>query len=1270
MKRSFMLFILSITVTLCAIGLSSCTPTKYKVYFMNGDEVVSIKQSAGFESIALPLSPVKTGCTFDGWYFDEGVWEKEFTANYYIDKEIISDVTLYARFIESHEHNYILTTTAATCTEKGSNEYACACGDSYTEELSALGHSERIIDGVVPTCLEKGLTAGKICTVCGQTTVPQQEIEATGHDCVEIVTAPTCTERGYTLNVCLCGYSFIDDYVEPLGHVETIRQKVEPTCTEMGYSEGSYCSRCNQTLVEQSVLSALGHTEEVITGTPATCTENGLTDGAKCSVCNETLAVQNVIEAVGHLERTLESRDATCALEGLTEGSECYVCGEILVSQQTIEKLPHTEQTIEGYDATCTENGLTDLVKCSVCGEIITDSQTIDALGHTEEVILGTPATCTLDGLTDGLKCSVCQVVLTVQTVIPALNHNYQSAVTQPTCLEQGYTTHTCLNCDDSYIDSYIDATGHTEIVVPAVAPTCTEDGLTEGSKCATCNIVYVEQTVVDALGHTEETIPAISPTCVKDGLTEGSKCSVCGDILTAQQVDSATGHNYQEQVTSPTCTEQGYTTYDCLNCEHTYISNYIIALGHDFRDYVDQGDGTEKAVCENACGEVDVRALDQYSVHFVANGGSTPQTMSVDRDTAYGTLPTSNRTGYSFVGWYTSQNEGTKVEATDIVTSSHTLYAYWQPLTFTVSFDSDGGSLVNDKTVTYGKSYDTLTTPTKSGYTFIGWYNAEAGGEKITSATIVSVVANHTLYARWQVDIICTITFMADGAEIGTKQVKNGDAYGELVTPPNKTGYTFEGWFTSLDKGTKITASSIVTVTSDQTLYARYSANTYTVTFSGNGNTWIEPIEVTFGQRYGELITPSKEGYTFIGWFTEAQGGSRVTASTIVSIASDHVLYSQWESHSYTVSFNSNGGNDVNDITVAYGSTYGTLPEPTKAGYVFVGWFTAIEGGNKVTATSIVTRQEDHTLYARWSNTTYTVTFDSNGGTQVNSINVIENDTYGTLPTTTRAGYTFDGWFTALEGGTKVTNSTRVNSSHTLYAHWSPITYTITFNSNGGSTVNSKTYNYGDTYGTLATPSKTGYTFEGWFTALSGGTKINSTDTVTLSRTLYAHWTAEQFTITFNSNGGSTVNSKTYNYGDTYGTLATPSKTGYTFEGWFTALSGGTKVKSTDTVTASCTLYAQWTANKYTVSFNSNGGSAVDSKQVTYGSIYGTLATPTKDGYTFEGWFTDTSYTTKITSSTTVSVTSNITLVAKWKENATQPPLIDDDGDYGFVIG
>ncbi|MBO4962306.1 MAG: InlB B-repeat-containing protein [Clostridia bacterium] len=218
-------------------------------------------------------------------------------------------------------------------------------------------------------------------------------------------------------------------------------------------------------------------------------------------------------------------------------------------------------------------------------------------------------------------------------------------------------------------------------------------------------------------------------------------------------------------------------------------------------------------------------------------------------------------------------------------------------------------------------------------------------------------------------------------------------------------------------------------------------------------------------------------------------------------------------------------------------------------------------------------------------------------------------------------------------------------------YSSYDPTNkYTVTWATGGGKWSDSTTTNKtttvarGSTPIAPETPTKTGYSFNAWTPTIGA---------ITGAKTYTATWTAKTYTVTFNANGGTTpTESKSVTYGSTYSDLPTPTKTGYSFNGWYTASSGGNKVTSntTVTITSAQTLYAQWTANTYTVTFNANGGTTpTASKSVTYDSTYGDLATPTRDGYTFKGWYTESSGGTEVTSNTTVTITSAQTLYAQW---------------------
>ena len=339
------------------------------------------------------------------------------------------------------------------------------------------------------------------------------------------------------------------------------------------------------------------------------------------------------------------------------------------------------------------------------------------------------------------------------------------------------------------------------------------------------------------------------------------------------------------------------------------------------------------------------------------------------------------------------------------------------------------------------------------------------------------------------------------------------------------------------------------------------------------------------------------------------------------------------------TVTFDvATGSVSPQTISVAYDSPYGTLPEPTRPGYMFKGWEWYDDQGEymqNITSSTIVTALDDHYLEAKWEAKNYTVSFDANGGTVSTASTIVTYDAaYGILPTPTRTGYSFEGWYTAANGGTRITESSIVSitSNHKLYAQWQINQYTVTFNSAGGTSVSPITQNYNTAVTQPADPTRTGYTFTGWSPSVPSTMPANNT-------TCVAQWQANQYTVSFNSAGGTSVSPITQNYNTVITRPVNPTRTGYTFNGWSPAVPSTMPANDT-------TCVAQWKVNQYTVTFEGNGGALGDRAlpRIVTTQNYGTAIvapTVTREWCTFTGW------------SPAVVATvpaNNVTYTAQWK--------------------
>lgn len=513
-----------------------------------------------------------------------------------------------------------------------------------------------------------------------------------------------------------------------------------------------------------------------------------------------------------------------------------------------------------------------------------------------------------------------------------------------------------------------------------------------------------------------------------------------------------------------------------------------------------------------------------------------------------------------------------------------------------------------------------------------------------------------------------------------------------------NKTGYTFGGWGVSGNQ-TMGTSDVIRTVV--------WSPNTYEVVFHSDSATTQQSF--TYDEATALNGSVTKPGYTLSGWATSSGGpkvyGVNETVKNLTSAMNGKVdLYAVWQAQTCTISFANGGGTgSMEPQPFLHGIAQELMPNGfTRTGYTFAGWTddaTTYVDGQSITATG------NMALTAKWAPNVYRVVFNgngANGGTTMASQSFSCDESKNlTNNTFTRTGYTFAGWATtytgdkAYDNGQAVQNlTTAQNGTVTLYAVWIPNTYFVSFNSGAGSgSMNNQAHTY-DAAQPLAdnTFARTGYSFNGW-NVQADGTGLNYADkalvinlTVTGSVTLYAQWTADTYSLAFNSNNGvGSMNNQNFATGDS-GTVSANRfvKPGYTFNGWNTKADGtGTNyaadasLMSLDNLTAaSPTLYAKWIANNYTVSFNANGGTGSMTDQSFAYDVTKNLTANSfsRENDTFLGWSTSaTAETATYANGQSVSNLSaiadgRVTLYAVWRAN-TYEVYFDGNGGSGDML-
>lgn len=450
----------------------------------------------------------------------------------------------------------------------------CGCQDSgcnggcCTNSCGSGNHKFKLLDTVQPTCLTLGYSR-YLCPDCG-TIEKSDYTNALGHAYQSIlIRDATCEADGKVLEICSrCGD--MKNSSTPKGEHRYKTYTVKATCINPGYTVKE-CEVCGDRQITD-ITNTLAH-NYVAHVTPATCTTGGQTV-YRCDGCGSSFA-GDPKDALGHNwnDGTVIA-EPSCTGEGVKEYA-CTRCGET-----ELETIPATGHT-PGEGATCLNPGT-----CTVCGAVLDK-----ATGHNFKADVTAP-TCLKLGYTT-FTCESCGYSYKSDYTDP-LGHDHKPVVTEPTCTEGGYTTYICTRCEDSYVDDYTDALGHAwdngRIVTDSV---CDGEGVME-YRCERCGYHRLE--AVSEKGHT----PGEEATC-----TAAQLCTICGAVLA-----EPTGHSYKTEVSAPTCTELGYTTYTCEKCGDSYDADYVNAAGHTMSDWIvdkeatTSAEGSKHRECVN-CGEV-----------------------------------------------------------------------------------------------------------------------------------------------------------------------------------------------------------------------------------------------------------------------------------------------------------------------------------------------------------------------------------------------------------------------------------------------------------------------------------------------------------------------------------------------------------------------------------------------------------------------------------------------------------------------------------------
>lgn len=764
-----------------------------------------------------------------------------------------------------------------------------------------------------------------------------------------------------------------------------------------------------------------------------------------------------------------------------------------------------------------------------------------------------------------------------------------------------------------------------------------------------------------------------------------------------------------------------------------------------------------------------------QFFITFAGEQSENLSEIYVTYDESVGTLPSPQRDGYTFIGWknqngyYITADTVWQQESNDVLTSD------WQANSYTISYDGNGGTpSIDAQTVQYDSIVSSLATCQRIGFAFLEWNTAiDGSGQTISAPFSYTIDDDVVLYAQWQI-IEYSITYDLKG---GIQTSGNPNTYTVLdnivFEDPAKTGHSFVNWTCDGTVVTGINQGSVGNIA----IVANWAPDQYIVSLNANGGICAtQSVSVTYESIVTIEILPTRVGYVFDGWYDE--NDIRYTDPNGNGVKTwdkpeNAVLYARWSIKTYEIQINDNGsitwlsesGFSNENCTIEYGTTINSinliaiykqssagykegmifdhfeyenscldwsavpdlgennavvtivpvwiperhtihfttfcsivcddviadfdneivLPTVSRNGYVFNGWYMSTTGGEQINWSKMpdLTPNEQNggsiTLFARYTAITYTVTYDLDGG--INSDNNPKNYTVETaisLSSASKTGYLFDGWYLDANRTERIVELRDTYGNKMLYAKWTPIIYSVKYNANGGSgNIEDSIHTY-DIVKNLSNNSFTrkGYSFVGWAADANGVSVYSDAQlVVNLSSTngavvyLYAKWAPISYTVVFNANGGTgNMSSESFTYDVEKELIPNEfEKIGYDFDGWATQNQGekvfdnAQNVKNlTDISNGNVILYAVWIPQQYNVTLDKQyGQGGTNTVIVTYDNAMPEAIAPTRQGYVFKGYYSQTNGngskyydgSSPMQSAKNWDIASSTTLYAYWEK-------------------
>ena len=579
--------------------------------------------------------------------------------------------------------------------------------------------------------------------------------------------------------------------------------------------------------------------------------------------------------------------------------------------------------------------------------------------------------------------------------------------------------------------------------------------------------------------------------------------------------------------------------------------------------------------------------------------------------EVADGEMPVHNdaeKDGFIFTGWDPALSPAKK----DITYTAK--FVQQTPDKVAVSFNTNGGSYVDTQVITKGGTAARPADPTKTGSTFVNWYTDNEFGTLFNFEQTIN--ENTVVYAKWTENTKpqYTIKWLM-GDESDTTQVTEG----EMPTHEDaeKEGCIFTGWTPALSP-----------VKEDITYTAKFvekDPDKLVVSFDTDGGSFVDPQLVKPGEMAERPADPQKAGHVFSDWYDDTFCTTKFDFS--VPVTEDTITYAGWNIENYSITWSDHEGKEI-AVTQA---EYGTIPEfPAekekaleREGYVFIGWAPTPEIA--VSDAVYMAQYEEKTIDVR------VVSFDTDGGSFVRPQLPVYGGKAMRPADPQKAGYVFRNWYADKQLETLFNFNRNITEDTTVYAGWTEEPkpqYTVTWNMDDGTLIDTTRVNKGE-MPVYENPSKDGYIFVGW----------NPAPAPAYTARFEKH-SPDKAAVTFNTDGGSFVETQVITKGQKAVRPSDPVKTGYEFVNWYADAAFAALYDFNTAVAADITVYAKWKKNagrEYTITFKDWDGKTLAATKVEEGGLpdYPGTSNPSRSGYIFTGWtpkiglvYADTTYT------------------------------------------